>query len=739
MDSQIKLIEMTKREMSVLRTLSVTATTFSALVACVSVAAVRLSSINRPPYHSGGTPLHVPLGFLIGEIVISSVVLFFSTLALLSRWIQKSEQPEDGFRNQRRAISLLLFAAVLFSVPFRSVAELFAEDGLPELFLVYCADAFTALGTMHIFIYFWWYPFACSQSELLNEDPKRKKLPIIQFVGCLMYGLTRTVAAFALNIHFKPLPLQNGLALLSIATHGAWSDIDIWDSVAVIFITLLEMAIITYIFADVPARFKVLSNSIDISSHQTLIALRYFQQSAVLFFANMVFIALVSALESSSQPLLALNQTENLLLSHPLGNSAVAIAVSSYALREFYVHYAWRRPGVWSWMYRQLSVLTSPHKDKYQRELVYRVSDERNPLTGFPVPQEHAFSLETAILLFNISWLAAAYTGEEEGSPEPADFGRPGCSVCCEVMGKDGTVAALILQSADRIVVAFKPVPIETHRHSFLVPLSQTEYGASLCGNRLELEALQVKPIPSKEYRILKKSKVHAGFEKVYSTLQGHILREVSSLLQEEQRPIQVTGYGSGGAIAMLCVLDLNFRRFITQGQQNSIYTFGAPKLMNNAMVQFFHDHVPYRWRCVVSGDSFSVQPISSSFTHTSKVATFTRNGHLTIDLQRKFKWWQSQVSVHPMHKLSAYYCALENWHAAFHIKRPIDLWDWPVDTAVKALFRQQALLSDSRWPLDSALDSPTPDIESRSVRRLDAYFATASDSINDDVVAFKR
>lgn len=729
---------MTKREMSVLRALSVSAAVLSALVACASVAVVRLSAISRPPYYTKSALLHVPLGFLIAEIVLCSIVLFVSMIAILCQLMPKSEQSDDGFRNQRRAVAYLLFSAFLFSVPFRSVAELVAENGVPNLFLVYCADALASLGTMLIFIYLWWYPFVCTQSEFSNDDPERRKLPIIQFIACLFYALVRTILAFALSIHFKPLPLQNGLALLSIVTHGAWSEVNIFDSIAIILVTLLEMAIISYILWSASSLLKDLSNSIDISSHQTMIAMRYFQQSAVLFLANVVFIALVSALESSPQLLHARNQTENLILSRPLGNSTVAIAVVSYALREFYVHHTWRT-GTWLWMCYQLPFMTPINKNRYQHELVYRVSDERNPLTGFPTPQEHTFSLESATLLFNISWLVAMYTGDEESSPGPEDFGRPAYSVYSEVMGDDGTVAALILQSADRIMVAFKPVSVEIHRHSFLLPLSQTRFGISLCGGMTELDALQVKLIPSKEYRLFRKSKVHAGFEKVYSALREQILQGLSTLLQEQQRPIYITGYASGGAVATLCILDLNFRQFIAQSPLNCIYTFGSPKVMNPAMVRFFHNHVPYRWRCVVLGDSFSVQPISSSFTHMSKVATFTRNGHLTIDFRRKFKWWQSQVSVHPMHKLSAYYCALENWHAAFHIKRPIDLWDWPVSATVKALFRQQTFLSDSRWPLDSALDSPTPDIESRSVRKLDAYFAAASDAKNDDVVAFTR
>lgn len=73
-------------------------------------------------------------------------------------------------------------------------------------------------------------------------------------------------------------------------------------------------------------------------------------------------------------------------------------------------------------MFRQLSFLAPVNKDECQHELVYRVSDAKNPLTGFPTPQEDTFSLEFASLLFNIlGWSPYAQEISEEGSPNLED------------------------------------------------------------------------------------------------------------------------------------------------------------------------------------------------------------------------------------------------------------------------------------------------------------------------------
>lgn len=138
--------------MSVLCSLLVLAATLSTLVACGSVVAVRLSVINRPPYYTMSTSFHIPLGFLITKIVLCTN--FFrlggNTFVPLYRLMHKSVQPDDGLRSQTRATSLRLIVAILFSVPFRSVARFLAEDRMPNLLPVYRANTMTILETVQI-------------------------------------------------------------------------------------------------------------------------------------------------------------------------------------------------------------------------------------------------------------------------------------------------------------------------------------------------------------------------------------------------------------------------------------------------------------------------------------------------------------------------------------------------------------------------------------------------------------
>lgn len=89
--------------------------------------------------------------------VITKIVLctnFFrlggNTFVPLCRLMHKSVQPDDGLRSQTRATSLRLIVAILFSVPFKSVARFLAEDRMPNLLLVYRANTMTILETVQI-------------------------------------------------------------------------------------------------------------------------------------------------------------------------------------------------------------------------------------------------------------------------------------------------------------------------------------------------------------------------------------------------------------------------------------------------------------------------------------------------------------------------------------------------------------------------------------------------------------
>lgn len=747
MDSKIKLLEMTKREMSLLKTSAVMASLLSAILAATAVGILSLPSIRG----SGGraVPKPIPNWLIFIEIGLGSAIFLVSAIASACR-LAKSREPVEEEEERcvlirlQRASTWPLLAAVLLSLPWRSAAEITGENDLPNVFLLLCADTSNAFGVAIIMCYLWVYPFTCGQSTLpvhnVDMDIEHPKLPFFHISLCSIYATLRLVTAFVFMIHLKPLPLQNVFVLLGMVVQSHWTHINVRDVTAVAVTSILELAIFLALGRDLRKQTNFLASLSNTSVHQIIIALRFFQHSSVLLLFNILSVSLMMALVAPSRGKYMIEGRENLILSQPLGHSAVSLTVTAYALAQFYVHHSWNESGIIAKMWDLMSAIFPGDSPRRRNDLVYRVSDERNPLTEFPVPQKNTFSLETATLLFNMAWLATVNSGGQGGVREPSDFGRPKYALHSVIAPRGGNIGAILLQGVDRIIVAFKPVSADDLKHSYLLPLSKTFLGRSLTGKCMELDVLRVKGLSAKDNRLFRKCRVHAGFETVYSSVQGNILREVSSLLRQRQRPIFVTGYGSGGAVATLCSLDLSMRCFTDQGRQSSVYTFGAMKVMNPAMVQLFEAHVPFRWRCVVSGDSLSTQPISTSFKHVSKVATFTRNGHLAIEYIRTCKWWQSPTSTHPMHKLSAYFCALENWHSAFHIKRPIDLWKWPVDADVQVLFQQESMFSESQWPFESALDSPTPDIESKSVRKLDSYFAPSStDSGDDDVIAFSR
>lgn len=96
--------------------------------------------------------------------------------------------------------------------------------------------------------------------------------------------------------------------------------------------------------------------------------------------------------------------------------------------------------------------------------------------------------------------------------------------------------------------------------------------------------------------------KMHSGFMQAYLSVRDQIHQVVQ---QSGITQWRITGHSLGGALAILCGLDLQYN--FDHGIQ--VYTFGAPKVGNADFVASYNGRVPESWRLVYGWDIVAKLP----------------------------------------------------------------------------------------------------------------------------------
>ncbi len=89
--------------------------------------------------------------------------------------------------------------------------------------------------------------------------------------------------------------------------------------------------------------------------------------------------------------------------------------------------------------------------------------------------------------------------------------------------------------------------------------------------------------------------KLHRGFSRAYFSVRDRIHEQIKEL---GIATVTVTGHSLGGALAMLCAVDVQYN-FGEQLNHLDIYTFGAPRAGNDAFKASFERRVPNSYRFV--------------------------------------------------------------------------------------------------------------------------------------------
>ena len=93
----------------------------------------------------------------------------------------------------------------------------------------------------------------------------------------------------------------------------------------------------------------------------------------------------------------------------------------------------------------------------------------------------------------------------------------------------------------------------------------------------------------------LEKVNVHAGFQRLYSSVRDELIQTVRGLLREKTRKIRVTGHSLGAALATLFTLDAVSQ--LASPRDVCLVTFGCPRVGNREFAELFNQHVRTAWR----------------------------------------------------------------------------------------------------------------------------------------------
>lgn len=139
--------------------------------------------------------------------------------------------------------------------------------------------------------------------------------------------------------------------------------------------------------------------------------------------------------------------------------------------------------------------------------------------------------------------------------------------------------------------------------------------------------------------------KMHQGFINAYLSVRDEIHEHAQ---QSETTQYRITGHSLGGAIATLCAVDLQYN--FGQNISIEVYTFGSPRVGNDAFADSYNRRVPDTWRVINGWDTVVGLPVPwQGYRHVDT----------SLKLARNFTW-KIVTGSFKDHKINSYVEALK-------------------------------------------------------------------------------
>ena len=124
-------------------------------------------------------------------------------------------------------------------------------------------------------------------------------------------------------------------------------------------------------------------------------------------------------------------------------------------------------------------------------------------------------------------------------------------------------------------------------------------------------------------------AKIHRGFDRAYHAIQRMVEEDVTALVEEyPDFPVYVTGHSLGGALATLAALDLTV---LKPKIPVHVYTFGAPRVGNDAFQLYFQSQIANSIRVVHEKDIVPHLPFRFLGYHHAPLEVWEQHGNYTV------------------------------------------------------------------------------------------------------------
>eukprot|EP00180_Rhodochaete_pulchella_P000675 Plantae.Rhodophyta-Rhodochaete_pulchella.ctg15038.p1 GENE.Plantae.Rhodophyta-Rhodochaete_pulchella.ctg15038~~Plantae.Rhodophyta-Rhodochaete_pulchella.ctg15038.p1 ORF type:complete len:783 (-),score=113.47 Plantae.Rhodophyta-Rhodochaete_pulchella.ctg15038:2726-5074(-) len=425
-----------------------------------------------------------------------------------------------------------------------------------------------------------------------------------------------------------------------------------FQGLGVMLLSLLEILLLSWIVRDMLVTLRILKIASYTKFRSKQVGFRFFLYHNLVFY---VAFWLVSTTEFLTKPDSGAVSLSSLLLLAEYCTVEVTVKLPPSASRGHEMSRSANRVN--PLRYRRLEIVSSGKSN--------------------PAPSAVCFVMQTSISLFNFAWYVYYYgTKKAEGLKPSEDIFRFRIVKFLKDKATDTTV--VVVDGDDRIIVAFRGTASKKNLQTDL-KIKQTAL-TDVCPSE-EFD----RPLGGCTYDAIMESRtfqhaaVHSGFAEAYTNVAPGVIAAVKSLYDTVKRPIFFTGHSLGGALAVLCCLDVALVSGLGEGDL-AVTTFGSPRVGNRKFHDIYNSVVPNTWRIELAPDLVCRLP-KAIYVHVGRKVLLSANGDLFLDPNAlELNLWSGNASSMVYHRKASYMLALRAWCENHHGEDYVpEFWPWPI------------------------------------------------------------
>lgn len=587
---------------------------------------------------------------------VMDIVLFFvQTVILVSFSLQTFSRKDDTTAEQKWVL-VMLIGCVLYMIPFFEVLQI--HDVLLKSntswehtsTFKYVEPTLTVTRQFGMSLRYLFYFWASVHSyRLVDKEPGFRFLaPKVLLL--LVDTILRAVSEILFQVYAAEIPFASLLGMIKL--YGSAGQ---WNFNGVLFIslfTLLELFCFGLIAFESHKTFTKLRTYNFVKHRSKQVGFRFFvvQNMRYQLIHDLTFSIFLLA-EPNSHAIQKLFDPENPRDDFGIEHlqSGHHLLIMTHAAIEAYVRLPADSPGLFLFFIPCGNSQSSPTTRK--KPISYRLQEVENEEND----HSSCFFLKTHISMFNMSWYVYWY--DRPGNTGVL-FSRLFSLYERDIfVDPQSDTHAVIISSISRIIISFRGTTslqnMRTDINMLFVQLRDL-IPSQNCEQR-QPQTMYHWPM----------AKVHRGFAGAYQSLASNIIDRIRILYAESDRPVFLTGHSLGGALAIICSLDLHVVLDIPTAKI-IVSAFGSPRIGNFSFQKVYNSTLHQTWRISIQRDLVTKLP-KLGYYHVGKLAMITDSGDIFLDPNSLFNIFSSGRSRFAYHTKPCYQVALQSWCRQAH------------------------------------------------------------------------